>query len=65
MIDFLEKKHTDPRPQWNGWSLAIAFFFCGEIESVFFCQGAFRMMSLGLKIKVALVGMIYQKVRSK
>nr|XP_034320755.1 multidrug resistance-associated protein 1 isoform X2 [Crassostrea gigas] len=61
MIDFLEKKHTDPRPQWNGWSLAIAFFFCGEIESVFFCQGAFRMMSLGLKIKVALVGMIYQK----
>uniref|UniRef100_K1Q6K3 Multidrug resistance-associated protein 1 n=1 Tax=Magallana gigas TaxID=29159 RepID=K1Q6K3_MAGGI len=61
MIDFLEKKHTDPRPQWNGWGLAIAFFFCGEIESVFFCQGAFRMMSLGLKIKVALVGMIYQK----
>ena len=62
MIDFLDNKQTDNRPLWNGWALAIAFFVCGEIESVFFCQGAFGMMTLGLKIKVALVGLIYQKV---
>nr|XP_022309966.1 multidrug resistance-associated protein 1-like isoform X1 [Crassostrea virginica] len=61
MIDFLDNKQTDNRPLWNGWALAIAFFVCGEIESVFFCQGAFGMMTLGLKIKVALVGLIYQK----
>lgn len=62
MIDFLENKHTDDRPMWNGWALAIMFFLCGEIESIFFCQGAYGMMTLGLRVKVALVGLIYQKV---
>ncbi|XP_062608623.1 multidrug resistance-associated protein 1-like [Saccostrea cucullata] len=61
MIDFLENKHTEDWPLWNGWGLAILFFISGVVESLFFTQGAFCMMTLGLKVKVALVGLIYQK----
>ncbi|XP_062585186.1 multidrug resistance-associated protein 1-like, partial [Saccostrea cucullata] len=61
MIEFLENKHTEDRPLWNGWGLAILFFISGVVESLFFTQGAFCMMTLGLKVKVALVGLIYKK----
>ncbi|XP_061170519.1 multidrug resistance-associated protein 1-like [Saccostrea echinata] len=61
MIDFLENKHTQDWPLWNGWGLAILFFISGAVESLFFTQSAFCMMTLGLKVKVALVGMIYKK----
>jgi hypothetical protein len=63
MIEFLENKHSDTMPVWNGWVLAIIFFICGLIQSFFYCHAAYEMMKLGLKVKVALVGMIYQKVK--
>ncbi|XP_056002528.1 multidrug resistance-associated protein 1-like isoform X2 [Ostrea edulis] len=61
MIEFLEEKHTGNRPLWNGWGLAVIFFICGQMQSVFYCHAAYAMLTLGLKVKVALVGMIYQK----
>ncbi|XP_062568069.1 multidrug resistance-associated protein 1-like [Saccostrea cucullata] len=62
MIDFLENKHTNQAwPLWNGWGLAILFFIGGSAQALFFTRSAFLMMTLGLKMRVALVGLIYQK----
>ncbi|XP_062605644.1 multidrug resistance-associated protein 1-like, partial [Saccostrea cucullata] len=62
MIEFIGNKHTNQAwPLWNGWGLAILFFICGAFEALFFSRGAFHMMTLGMKVRVALIGMIYQK----
>ncbi|KAK3094333.1 hypothetical protein FSP39_000405 [Pinctada imbricata] len=61
IIDYIESKGPNDSTDWRGYTLAVLFFLFGIIMSVFFSQSGFIMMRLGLKVKSALIGLIYRK----
>lgn len=48
--------------EWKGYSLVAAFFVTILIQSLMFHQQSFWSMTLGMRVRSALMSAVYQKV---
>ncbi|XP_076093490.1 ATP-binding cassette sub-family C member 3-like isoform X1 [Mytilus galloprovincialis] len=55
------EKPGDERVLWYGIILAVLLFLFGQLNAVFYVHSNQMMLSLGLKVKTALIGVIYRK----
>ncbi|KAJ8311733.1 hypothetical protein KUTeg_011088 [Tegillarca granosa] len=61
LIDYIENGKTRGDPSWHGYALAFAMPLLGEVDSLFYTNSMHVLMSLGLQVKSALIGAIYEK----
>lgn len=56
------EKPSEERVLWYGIVLAVLIFLLGQLDATFYIHSLQLMVTLGLKVKTALIGIIYRKV---
>ena len=56
------EKASDDRIIWYGVILALLIYIAGQLDAMFYIHASQLMITLGLKVKTALIGVIYRKV---
>ncbi|XP_076093492.1 ATP-binding cassette sub-family C member 3-like isoform X1 [Mytilus galloprovincialis] len=55
------EKPSEERVLWYGIVLAVLIFLLGQLDATFYIHSLQLMVTLGLKVKTALIGIIYRK----
>lgn len=58
------EKASSDRVIWYGVVLAFVIFLAGQLNATCYVHSSQLMVFLGLKIKTALIGVIYRKVNN-
>lgn len=53
---------TDTYPRWVGYGLSLALFIASMMKSFFWNFAQYHQMNIGLKMKTAIIGVVYRKV---
>ncbi|XP_060074035.1 multidrug resistance-associated protein 1-like [Ylistrum balloti] len=61
IVSYIEATGKDRDPVWVGYALSVLFAVMGEVESVAYNTSLHLNMSLGIRVKSALIGAIYKK----
>ncbi|XP_021347161.1 multidrug resistance-associated protein 1-like isoform X1 [Mizuhopecten yessoensis] len=61
IVSYIEAKAEDREPAWIGYVLAVLIALIGEVGTFAYSTSLHLSLTLGIRIKSALVGAIYQK----
>lgn len=64
LIDYVEDKN-DPSGAWKGYVFAGSMFVAAVIQSIVLHQYFHTMFTLGMRIRSAIIGLVYEKVTLK
>lgn len=53
---------TNTYPRWMGFGLSLALFISSMMKSFFWNFAQYHQMTIGLKMKTAIIGVVYRKV---
>lgn len=63
LIEYVENKNTNKNEyEWKGYVYALGFFLIALLQSTFFHQNFHIGMTLGMRIRSALIAAVYKKV---
>ncbi|XP_021347157.1 multidrug resistance-associated protein 1-like [Mizuhopecten yessoensis] len=61
IVSFIEAKAENRDPIWVGYGLSLLFALVGEVETLVYNASLHVNMAIGIRVKSALIGAIYQK----
>ena len=64
LIEYIQDKN-DSAGKWKGYVYAGSMFVAATIESLILQQYFHLMMTTGMRVRSAVIGMVYEKVRKE
>ena len=64
LIEYVEDKH-DPSGRWKGYIYAGSMFVAAVIQSIFLHQYFHTMFTVGMRMRSAIIGLVYEKVSNR